>query len=330
MKYLIGCSVLAILMATSGCWEDVKDLPPKACLMVDNNAPVTGQPVTFTDCSEDAYRIEIHFGDGTFSRSSVVQHSYTAAGTYQASLFAWNKDNSLKTESIQIITVREGSIQPPDTNNTTGILPTACFTPTPAVVEAGTEILFINCSINAASFSWNFGDGSTSSLQNPTHTFDSAGTYQVKLTASNQNGSDDTTIAVTVGQRILQTVILKNFNPLNPSGTAWDDMGFPIPGFPVEPDVFVELTSASGSNLTTSVRNNLATSALPVSWNVASSNLTLKEENWTVIIWDDEGFLGADEEMMRWDNVNLGTMGGSGKIELTSGSYALELVYVVQ
>ncbi len=42
------------------------------------------------------------------------------------------------------------------------------------------------------SWYWDFGDGSTSTVKNPTHTFDSAGIYTVSLTTTNQCGSDDT------------------------------------------------------------------------------------------------------------------------------------------
>jgi PKD repeat protein len=44
---------------------------------------------------------------------------------------------------------------------------------------------------NPTSWSWDFGDGGTSSLQNPSYTYDTAGTYTVTLTATNAYGSDD-------------------------------------------------------------------------------------------------------------------------------------------
>ena len=42
---------------------------------------------------------------------------------------------------------------------------------------------FINTSVvqNNSSFSWNFGDGNTSTQANPSHTFQESGTYQVQL-----------------------------------------------------------------------------------------------------------------------------------------------------
>ncbi len=44
------------------------------------------------------------------------------------------------------------------------------------------------CQINIVSWAWTFGDGITSSLQNPTHTYATAGTYTVTLTTTDING----------------------------------------------------------------------------------------------------------------------------------------------
>lgn len=41
------------------------------------------------------------------------------------------------------------------------------------------------------SWAWDFGDGGTSTLQNPSHTYTTAGTFTVKLTATNAFGKDD-------------------------------------------------------------------------------------------------------------------------------------------
>ena len=50
-------------------------------------------------------------------------------------------------------------------------------------------VTFANTSQNATTFSWNFGDGSSSSEQNPVHTYASGGSYTVTLTATNNCGS---------------------------------------------------------------------------------------------------------------------------------------------
>jgi PKD repeat protein len=53
-------------------------------------------------------------------------------------------------------------------------------------------------SSNATTWQWNFGDGTTSNVQNPTHTYTTAGTYTVVLIASNQYGSHFYSLGVTV------------------------------------------------------------------------------------------------------------------------------------
>ncbi|MDP5273957.1 collagenase [Chengkuizengella axinellae] len=51
-----------------------------------------------------------------------------------------------------------------------------------------------------ASYEWNFDDGSTSTRQNPTHSFSSSGNYSVTLTVTDNEGATDTdTITITVG-----------------------------------------------------------------------------------------------------------------------------------
>ena len=58
-------------------------------------------------------------------------------------------------------------------------IPDSC--PTAQFSVAGTPIRFINESINGQSYVWDFGDGSNSSEENPTHVYQSAGTYTVRL-----------------------------------------------------------------------------------------------------------------------------------------------------
>jgi PKD repeat protein len=56
------------------------------------------------------------------------------------------------------------------------------------------KVDFIDRSKNLpATWQWDFGDGSSSSSQNPSHTYASSGSYTVKLTVSNTNGTDSET-----------------------------------------------------------------------------------------------------------------------------------------
>ena len=68
--------------------------------------------------------------------------------------------------------------------------PVAAFTSDITTVSCGGTIRFTDQSTQAFSWHWNFGDQSTSTLQNPTHSFTSAGSYTVTLTVNNPLGSN--------------------------------------------------------------------------------------------------------------------------------------------
>ena len=75
--------------------------------------------------------------------------------------------------------------------------PVACFA-LDKDVEAREAYQFRNCSVNAGDFSWEFGDGEISNEENPTHTWNEVGVYQVKLTVNNKGTSDEIVRAVNV------------------------------------------------------------------------------------------------------------------------------------
>jgi PKD repeat protein len=56
------------------------------------------------------------------------------------------------------------------------------FTVSKGTTCINSPVQFTNTSINASIYSWNFGDGNTSSLENPVHAYTSPGIYNVKLT----------------------------------------------------------------------------------------------------------------------------------------------------
>lgn len=73
--------------------------------------------------------------------------------------------------------------------------PTAAFTFTPPTGAAPHEVQFTDASTGAPkSWLWEFGDGTTSRLQSPSHAFSKPGTYSVKLTVGNARGTNSTTV----------------------------------------------------------------------------------------------------------------------------------------
>ena len=68
--------------------------------------------------------------------------------------------------------------------------PTANFSAAPTSGTVPLQVTFTDSSTNATSWLWNFGDGGSSSLRNPTHTYQTVGNFTVILTAANAAGSD--------------------------------------------------------------------------------------------------------------------------------------------
>jgi len=72
--------------------------------------------------------------------------------------------------------------------------PIANFYAEETTVLVGSTVVFHDISSGApTSWSWDFGDGGTSTQQNPTHVYNSLGDYTVSLTVSNNNGSNTKT-----------------------------------------------------------------------------------------------------------------------------------------
>jgi len=144
---------------------------------MSGNTPLT---VQFTDLSSGNTTSWLwNFGDGGTSTNQNPNHTYTTPGSYTVSLTATNSGGS--------DTVVGGS--PIVVNNVAA--PVANFSATPMSGYAPLTVQFTDLSSGGAtSWLWDFGDGSTSTSQNPSHTYNIVGSYTVSLTASNNGGSD--------------------------------------------------------------------------------------------------------------------------------------------
>jgi PKD repeat protein len=81
-----------------------------------------------------------------------------------------------------------------------GTPPTAAFTPSATDVRVGEDVIFTNASTGTEplTYEWDFGDGTTSTLENPTHAYAVPGVYTVKLTVTNVYGMDTAEAVITV------------------------------------------------------------------------------------------------------------------------------------
>jgi hypothetical protein len=173
--------------------------PPKCALHIISSPPFrVGHAIRFAaECSDDdgrIVRVVWDFGDGGSleigPEISLVDHIYTTAGNYGVTLTVVDNDgNSAKATKTVTITAEN---QPP----------VAQFSDN-APKKEGQPVKFNNKSYDPdgfiAQFSWEFGDGSTSSEKSPTHVYQKCGTYQVKLTViDNQGGGSSVSKEITI------------------------------------------------------------------------------------------------------------------------------------
>jgi PKD repeat protein len=148
-------------------------VPPTAGF--ESNSPVClGEEMVFTNLSVPGVPPETDytwdFGDGQTSVEENPTHVYAAAGVYTVELEACNA-GGCDTYSADVEVLA---------------LPVAGFDYSVSVLE----VTFTNLSTDADTYAWDFGDGGTSTEENPVHTYLDAGTYTVVLTATNSCGED--------------------------------------------------------------------------------------------------------------------------------------------
>jgi PKD repeat protein len=151
---------------------------PRANFIADKTRGGAPMNVQFTDKSIGALTSwNWDFGDGAKSTEQNPVHIYTTLGSYTVTLTVSNKDG-------QDTTSKSGYI-------VTTLAPVADFKVNSRVGKAPFIVQFQDLSTNnPTSWSWDFGDGTSSSVQNPLHQYPKEGAYNVRLTVSNPYGSD--------------------------------------------------------------------------------------------------------------------------------------------
>jgi len=178
--------------------------PPKAYFaVVPSNSFTVGQALTFDaapskDLDGFIANYMWDFGDGEIGAGQVLTHTYTQEGPYVVILHVTDNKGYTAESRPKLIYVQSASV------------PSTYIPPTPPKVikftiapdkKAGWEnawfvnraLTFDGSEFNAASYAWNFGDGTSATGPIATHAYQEAGTYTVTLTVADSDGDTQVT-----------------------------------------------------------------------------------------------------------------------------------------
>ncbi len=178
----IFCALLLLLSGVQVVAADGTATVPVADFMAIPSTGVAPMVVQFSDVSTGSPTSwSWEFGDDTTSLGQNPVHTYAAAGTYLANLTVTNAAGS-DTRTMPIIVKNlQASFR---VSMSTGLAPLS--------IQFSDASLFSNVPTACpTSWLWDFGDGSTSPDQNPTHIYATAGDYPISLVVTNNRGDSD-------------------------------------------------------------------------------------------------------------------------------------------
>ncbi|HRO76316.1 MAG TPA: PKD domain-containing protein, partial [Crocinitomicaceae bacterium] len=182
---------------------------------VDTTAGCAPLTVFFTSSIPNADTYSWSFGDGQTSSLAAPSHTYYGDSCFAVSLDVSFANGCSYTANLDsLICITPG--------------PTADFTTsTTTITNVYSDVTFTNQSQNATSYTWNFGDGKTSNLANPKHTYDPTliANYVAILVAENQFGCTDTARVVI---KMLEDIIFYVPNTFTPDGDEFNNVFKPV------------------------------------------------------------------------------------------------------
>lgn len=179
--------VTLIVTSNAGCTDTIRktgyivvqkavitftNLPDRGCI------PFTINPVASVVAVDAVTSWKWDFGDGGTSTLQFPSHTYPLQGTYDVRLIITTSSGCTDTLLLP------GAVH-------TGSKPVANFSAVPIPVCGTQPVYFTDLSAPADEWNWNFGDGATSILQNPSHSYSDTGYFDITLIALN-NGCPDT------------------------------------------------------------------------------------------------------------------------------------------
>ena len=149
--------------------------------------------VTFTGSAAGGaapYRYRWDFGDGSISTAQNPSHTYAAGGTYTATLTVTDAASATSAAAVTTVATTASLVASASAIPSNGDAPlTVAFT---GGATGGTA---------PYTYAWDFGDGGTSALQSPSHTYAGTVKYTARLTVTDSAAVQATaTVAITVTQ----------------------------------------------------------------------------------------------------------------------------------
>lgn len=161
---------------------------PQASATVDMEAGVVGQAFTFdasgsSDPDGDALTYAWDFGDGTSEDGESVSHTYDTDGEYEVVLTVSDGESSATAELSVTVALNQNPVAAFTSSSTSGFLIlTVDFDASTSSDPEGHEL----------SYTWDFGDGTTGTGAQVTHSFEQAGNFEVELTVTDSYGGSAT------------------------------------------------------------------------------------------------------------------------------------------
>ena len=156
-----------------------------------------GNTISVIDTATDEVIAMVPVGNGPYG-IAVSPDGKTVSVTNRQS----NDVSMIDTATNKVIATVPVEVNPASFGQFIGsvpaVLPVANFTSNITEGYVPLSVQFTDLSTNANSWNWDFGDGTTSTDQNTTHTYSVAGTYNVNLTVSNTKGTDSKLATITV------------------------------------------------------------------------------------------------------------------------------------
>ncbi len=209
----LGSSIASLTIYRAGCasntdTETITIYPePSPAFTASTQAGCPGTSICFSNIALPGSTYQWSFGDGQTSTAAAPCHVYSTTGSYDVGLSVTANGCSADSSDTSYIKIYQA--------------PTARFTPSATVIQLPqTEISFLNTSLNANSYSWNFGGLGTSTDSNAVFNFTQYGSYNVTLYANTANGCTDSAV---VPVKILPAQNFYIPNVFTPNGDGRND-----------------------------------------------------------------------------------------------------------